>query len=227
MWSYLKIVLFSSVLFFMSTGLGQIKTGKLSIHVKLNKEFATLWDSVFITNKDTVYRLEGNKKSGTNTILLPTGSYKVILHSKSNDQISKSITVKTVSGIQFNVERYYQNYRDTASIIKQMHAGDTSYVFYNPHVSWAPEEDYFMVIKEDDRYVIIIRNQLNTWVSIPVFDYEFAEFIDLGKYVTPAKAPVIAGMGEYYWVLGTSVLKRPCGTCMYGFLLRKHLVRMP
>ena len=203
----------------------QATKAKLTLSFKFNKEFVDLWDSVFVTGKDTSCRLAcplfGNKLS----LVLKLGNYSVILHSKSMEEVKKSVVLNKDVNLPLAVENYYKSYKDTASISRLMKPGDTSYIIYTSGMSWAPGEDYFMVVRDEDRFHVITKNQLNQWISIPVFDYELSEFIQLGKYKPIKKGEAIESLGMYYWTLGNIVLKRPCGTCLYGFLYRKRLVR--
>jgi hypothetical protein len=198
---------------------------KLTLTFKFNKEHVDLWDSVFIHGKDTSCRLAcplfGNKLS----LLLKPGNYSVTLHSKSMKEVKKSVVLNKDVNLPFAVENYYKSYKDTASISRLMKPGDTSYIIYTSGMRWAPEEDYFMVVRDEDKFNVITKNQLNQWISIQVFDYEIGEFIALGKYKPVKKGEAIESLGVYYWTLGNIVLKRPCGTCLYGFLYRKRLVR--
>lgn len=198
---------------------------KLTLTFKFNKEHVDLWDSIFIHGKDTSCRLAcplfGNKLM----VSLKPGDYSVILHSKSMEEVKKVVTLKQATTIPFNVETYYKSYKDTASISRLMKNGDTSYIIYTSGMNWAPGEDYFMVVRDEDKFHVITKNQLNQWISIQVFDYEIGEFIALGKYKPVKKGEAIESLGVYYWTLGKIVLKRPCGTCLYGFLYRKRLVR--
>jgi len=203
----------------------QTTKAKLTLSFKFNKEFVDLWDSVFVTGKDTNCRLAcplfGNKLS----LFLKPGNYNVTLHSKSMEEVKKSLVLKKDVNLPFTVENYYKSYKDTASISRLMTTGDTSFIIYTSGMNWAPGEDYLMVVRDETKFHVITKNQLNQWISIPVFDYELSEFIQLGKYKPIKKGEVIESLGMYYWTLGNTVLKRPCGTCLYGFLYRKRLVR--
>jgi hypothetical protein len=203
----------------------QTTKAKLTLSFKFNKEFVDLWDSVFVTGEDTSCRLACPLFGKKLSLLLKTGNYSVTLHSKSMEEVRKSVVLKKDVNVPFLVENYYKPYKDTASISRLMKTGDTSYIIYRSGMSWAPEEDYFIVVRDETKFHVITRNQLNQWISIPVFDYELGEFIQLGKYKPIRKGEAIESLGMYYWTLGNTVLKRPCGTCLYGFLYRKRLVR--
>ncbi len=198
---------------------------KLTIAFKFNKAYVDLWDSVFISGQDTMCRLQLPQLCNQMTFALKQGNYTVILHSKSMAQIKKVVVLNKALTVPLNVEKYYKSYTDTASITRLMKTGDTSYVIYTSGISWAPGESYFMVVRDADRFRVVTKDQLDQWMSIQVFDYEIGEFINLGKYRATKKGEMTEGMGIYYWTLGTTVLKRPCGSCMYGFLYRKRLVR--
>lgn len=222
----LKFVVLSILLFLTIEFLNaQTSKAKLTLSFKFNKEFVDLWDSVFVIGKDTNCRLACPLFGKKLSMLLTPGNYSVILHSKSMEEVKKTVVLKKDVNLPFAVENYFKSYKDTASISRLMKTGDTSYIIYRSGMSWAPEEDYFMVVRDETKFHVITKNQLNQWISIPVFDYELGEFIQLGKYKPIKKGEAIESLGMYYWTLGNTVLKRPCGTCLYGFLYRKRVVR--
>lgn len=198
---------------------------KLTLAFKFQKDYIDLWDSVFVSGKDTNFRMACPLFGKKLSVLLKPGIYSVVLHSKAMDQVKKEVVLKKDITLPFNLENYYKTYKDTASISRLMKTGDTSYIIYTSGMSWAPGEEYFMVVRDEDKFRVVTKDQLNQWMSIQVFDYEIGEFINLGKYKVIKKGDAIEGLGVYYWTLGTTVLKRPCGSCLYGFLYRKRLVR--
>ncbi len=227
--SYLKsFVLFLLLIFKLTAVFAEscVVYAPLTIKVKLNKAYSSLWDSLIISSKDTCIRIKRNM-NGHNLVNVPDGDYTIQLKSVLNGSIKKQIIKKNTTVVELNAERYYKAYTDTASIIYKMKDGDTSIVYYIAGVSWAPPEDYFMVVKQDDKYIIVSKTELNEWRSIQVFNYEFKDFMELGKYTAPKKKGSTQGLGVYYWQLGHTVLKQPCGMCLFGFMLRKRLVKGP
>lgn len=213
------------LIFGMSAIIAQTNKAKLTLTFKFNKEYVDLWDSVFLKGKDTSVRLASPLFGHKLSLSIQPGNYTIILHSKSMEQVKKEVVLKKTLTVPFDVENYYKSYKDTASISRLMKTGDTSYIIYTSGMSWAPGEAYFMVVRDEGKFRVVTKDQLDQWTSIQVFDYEIGEFINLGKFKAIKKGEAVEGLGEYYWTRGTTVLKRPCGSCLYGFLYRKRLVR--
>jgi hypothetical protein len=203
----------------------QTTSGRLTVKVKELKEYQGLWDSLIIQSKDTIIRM-GRGKSSTQ-ISLQQGRYQVILKSRLNNTLIKEVNIKKAASIEFNTLYYYSSYRDTVSMLNKMADGDTCFVSYTNGANNLPAMDYFMVVKEGSNYNIIIKNEIEMWRSLPVFEYEIDEFMRFGKYEGMVTTADNEGLGVYYWSLNRRMLRNSCGVCMFGFLLRKRLVRMP
>lgn len=196
---------------------------KLTIQVKAFPEQQGLWDSIIITGTDTCYRLGCGRKSVTATI--PKGHYVVMLKSRVNSMLKKAVDLKKSATVEFNTLYYYTPYRDTVSIFTRMKEGDTCFINYTAGAGKTPTMEYFMVVKEGQRYATVIKNELNQWWSIQVFEYELQELFQYGKYKGTVATRDHEGLGVYYCSLNRQLLRRDCGVCLYGFLLRKRLLR--
>lgn len=202
---------------------GQAGVGRLTVKVKTTKEYQGLWDSIIVANKDTVLRLAGGKI--TTVMQLPQGQYTVTLKSRVNGMLSKEVILKNSAAIEFNTLKYYKPYKDTVSIFNKMKDGDTCFINYTNGANKFQTIEYFMVVKEGEKYLTLSKNEINQWWSIQVFDYELQEFIGYGKYQGAVKTADKEGLGVYYCSLNRQLLRRDCGICLYGFMLRKHLVK--
>ncbi len=215
-------LLISFAFLFFSSANGQIK-----ITVKGSKDYAALWNNLTIRSKDTNIEISFDAMKGATFKGLKEGTYHIVLQSVFNRSVSKDIDLKQQASVQFNVENIYNAFKDTTSLLDLMRDGDTTHIYYLPGGAWAKEKGYFMLIKEGSAYHIVLRNERNDWLSSKSISAEdVSELRLLLKYKKGVNTD-IANLGKYYCALSNKVLLHDCGSCMFGFILRKHLVKSP
>ncbi|MES2619060.1 MAG: hypothetical protein V4613_14380 [Bacteroidota bacterium] len=195
----------------------QTEYGCLRIKTELSHPY--LWDSFSISNQDTVIWIKRTSETSTIVKKLKQGTYTVTLQSIFKHKIQQSVTVKKQGKMTFNTITFFKRYTDTASILNLMGQRDTAIIYYQPGGIWSQKTGVFKVVKEGGTYKIVIKNSIDIWIGSPLSEEELAELKDM-----LSKPTYISTLGYYYLCMNSLLVQKACGTCIYGFLLRKRLV---